>query len=102
MGKVRETRDGDRDGGMRVCVCARVREFASYMQVCRYVYVWVCVCVCVCAEHLKRCKACILLFKYAQGNTEFELGPCRTKLAVKWDIQLGQLDVPAMRSFSVC
>ena len=64
----------------------------------------VCGCVCVCV-----CNICIdvkllilsfspegysVLFNFAGGHS-ISLGLCPTKLPVKWDIQLGQLDVPA-------
>ena len=44
----------------------------------------------MCVNHLKRCKTSNLA-----GGHSISLGLCPTKLPVKWDIQLGQLDVPA-------
>ena len=53
---------------------------------------------CVCVEHLNRCKTSTFLIA---GGHSISLGLCPTKLPVKWDIQLGQLDVPAIFEFSV-
>ena len=80
-----------------------------------YVYIYIYVCVCV--DHLKRCKTStfrchfhVLVFCFFHvlpfvfvsstihlnaGGHSISLGLCPTKLPVKWDIQLGQLDVPA-------
>ena len=64
------------------------------------VYIYVCVCV----KHLHRCKTSILrsglhvIFITIAGGHSISLGLCPTKLPVKWDIQLGQLDVPAIFS----
>ena len=54
----------------------------------------------VCVDHLKRCKTsyCFDLVQFYfifAGGHSISLGLCPTKLPVKWDIQLGQLDVPA-------
>ena len=63
----------------------------------------------VCVDHLHRCKTSFCLFcvlinnflaMYAGGHS-ISLGLCPTKLPVKWDIRLGQLDVPAPISFFV-
>ena len=56
------------------------------------------VCLCVCVTHLNRCKTSaqfVLLFMNSAGGHSISLGLCPTKLPVKWDIQCGQLDVPA-------
>ena len=37
----------------------------------------------------------MLLHLFTAGGRSISLGLCPTKLPVKWDIQLGQLDVPA-------
>ena len=56
----------------------------------------------VCVKHLHRCKTSILrsglhvIFITIAGGHSISLGLCPTKLPVKWDIQLGQLDVPAI------
>ena len=42
-----------------------------------------------------------LLLVLPAGGHSISLGLCPTKLPVKWDIQLGQLDVPAIFEFSV-
>ena len=62
-----------------------------------------CVCVCVCVERLNRGKTSTFSFlaKFNAGGHSISLGLCPTKLPVKWDIQLGQLDVPAIFDFSV-
>ena len=62
----------------------------------------------VCVKHLKRCKTStagfhvgadcinfISLISFQAGGHSISLGLCPTKLPVKWDIQPGQLDVPA-------
>ena len=71
----------------------------------------------VCVKHLNRCKTSTLLLiclfspmmsenrvsfqlNFAGGHS-ISLGLCPTKLPVKWDIQLGQLGVPAIFEFSV-
>ena len=65
--------------------------------------------VCVCVDHPHRCKTSFCLFcvlinnflaMYAGGHS-ISLGLCPTKLPVKRDIRLGQLDVPAPISFFV-
>ena len=67
------------------------------------------VCVYVCVDHLYRCKTSIryfgallfllwflmFWFLFHAGGHSISLGLCPTKLPVKWDIRLGQLDVPA-------
>ena len=59
--------------------------------------------MCVCVNHLNRCKTSLVFrFGYSQqyaGGHSISLGLCPTKLPVKWDIQLGQLDVPAIFHF---
>ena len=74
--------------------------------------------LCVCVNHLNRCKtstcrrcfSCFVFhdflnvsiqgFSFCQivqaGGHSISLGLCPTKLPVKWDIQFGQLDVPAL------
>ena len=42
-----------------------------------------------------------LLLVLPAGGHSISLGLCPTKLPVKWDIQLGQLEVPAIFEFSV-
>ena len=56
-----------------------------------------CVCVCVSSSVPKSDsqKASKPILK--AGGHSTSLGLCPTKLPVKWDIQLGQLDVPAFR-----
>ena len=55
-------------------------------------YLYVCVC-----ETLKRCKT----FNCSTEGRGISLGLCRAKLPVKWDIELDQLDVPAIRFASI-
>ena len=66
--------------------------------------------VCVCVEHLNRCTTSTTVFasfpfsewySLFRGGHSISLGLCPTKLPVKWDIQLGQLDVRAIFDFSV-
>ena len=48
-------------------------------------------CVCVRSDRMP----CHHPFGFSAGGHSTSLGLCPTKLPVKWDIQLGQLDVPA-------
>ena len=75
--------------------------------------------LCLCADHGLLCVCHTLVlrvfhvltfstvtearstFSTEAGGHGISLGLCPTKLPVKWDIQLGQLDVPA-RSFTSC
>ena len=59
-----------------------------------------CLCVCVCQPLYLRVST-VHLPPFRAGGHSISLGLCPTKLPVKWDIQLGQLDVPA-RSLTSC
>ena len=54
-----------------------------------------CVCVCAPCSHRDSFDLCTELSSFRAGGHSISLGLCPTKLPVKWDIQLGQLDVPA-------
>jgi hypothetical protein len=68
-----------------------------FTHVCSSVSISVLVLVCVYVYRLNRRKTSIVLvviWTFLQGDS-ISLGLCPTKLPVKWDIQLGQLDVLA-------
>ena len=55
--------------------------------------------VCVCVWNIwTNVKLLIFIVSKRRGHS-ISLGLCPTKLPGKWDIQLGQLDVPAIRLF---
>ena len=61
----------------------------------------VCVCVCTPWNHRDPFGLFLLLVSsFAAGGHSISLGLCPMKLPVKWDIQLGQLDVPAIFQIS--
>ena len=76
-----------------MCKTPGVRQLSESVSEC--VYVWMCVCVTFGVTRFL--LDCVLLTFHAvkQGGHSISLGLCPTKLPVKRDIQLGQLDVPA-------